>query len=169
MNTINGAVVDTSFWSLCCLTGLEPYLWVTWSVLFVPTIVQQELFHRIRLVPQQQLFQQALHTGHIQIQDPVTLISTLSKGERAVVSLAQEQQIPALLDDYRPHQHAQNLGINVMSVAQFLIRLLYQGTLSVTEAEQRFQQLQQTHATSPFFLQWAAQHIQQKGGQVTWP
>jgi len=30
-----------------------------------------------------------------------------------------------------------------MSIAQFLIRLLYQGTLSVTEAEQRFHQLQQ--------------------------
>lgn len=169
MNIINGAVVDTSFWSLCCLTGLEPYLWVRWSVLFVPTIVQQELFHQNRLVPQQQLFQQALHMGHIQIQDPGTLISTLSKGEQAVVSLAQEKQIPALLDDYRPHQHAQKLGINVISVAQFLIWLLYRGTLSVTQAEQHFQQLQQTHATSQFFLQWAARHIQQKGGQVTWP
>lgn len=169
MNTHAYAVIDTSFWSLCCIVGLEPYLWSTWGRLLVPTLVQQELFHQIRPVPQQQLFTNALHAGRLHIQDPHTRISTLSKGERAVVSLAKEQHIAALLDDYRPHQHAASLGVTAVSVAQFLIRLLYQGTLSVSETERHFQQLRQTGATSPLFLQWAAQHIQQKGGTVTWP
>ncbi len=169
MNTRAYAVIDTPFWSLCCIVGLEPYLWSTWDALLVPALVQQQLFHQIRPVSQQQLFTEALHAGRLHIQDPHTLITTLSKGERAVLSLAQEQHIAALLDDYRPHQHAAGLGITVIGVTQFLIRLLYQGTLSVSETEHHFEQLRQTGATSPLFLQWAAQHIQQKGRRGTWP
>lgn len=163
------AVVDTSFWSLACIVGLEPHLWRRWPVIAVPTVVQNELFHQVKNVPQQQLFQHHLTQGHLVIRDPQVFISTLSKGERAVVSLAIELNVPALLDDYRPHLHARQLRVNAMSVAQVLIALLYQGMLRRNEAEQIFRQLAQTHATSPIFLQWAAQQLQAQGGTISWP
>ena len=36
------AVVDTSFWTLACITGLEPHLWAQWPIIAVPYIVQRE-------------------------------------------------------------------------------------------------------------------------------
>lgn len=169
MNQSPAAVVDTSFWSLACIVGIEPYLWSRWPVIAVPTVVQNELFHQVKNVPQQQLFQQHLSQGHLVIRDPQTMISTLSKGERSVVSLAIEWQVPALLDDYRPHLHARQLGVNAISVVQLLISLLYRGILSVGDAEKMFERLARPQATSSHFLQWAAQKIHAKGGSVSWP
>jgi len=134
------AVVDTSFWSLVCTVGLEPYLWSEWSVIAVPTLVQAELFHQPKQRPQQQLFHQRIQTGQLVGQDPHTWISTLSRGEKAVVSLALELNVPALLDDYRAHQHALNLGVQAISGVQVLMEWLYRGILDLTSAKQVYRQ-----------------------------
>lgn len=169
MASTPNAVIDTSFWSLACTVGLERYLWTDWPIIAAPSIVYAELFHQAKNRPQQQLFQSRLQSGHVIIHDPQTLIPTLSKGERSVVSLALELHIPALLDDYRPHRHAAQLGVQAISVVQVLISLLYRGILTVDEAERMFRQLAQPQATSSYFLQWAAQHIRAQGGTVSWP
>lgn len=164
------AILDTSFWSLACVTGLEPYLWIYWSRLITTTTVQSELFHAPVGAVQQTKFQQALHTGQMRIQDPTTLIPTLSKGEQSVVSLALELQAPALIDDFRAHHHAdQQYNVSAISVAQCVILLLRKGILSLADSESIVLQLKQTGATSPVFLQWAAQQIHRQGGRLLWP
>ena len=164
------AVIDTSFWSLACITGLEPYLWKEWSIIAAPDIIQKELFHTVTGAVQQQRFHQALATGHLVIHNPQTLISTLSKGEQAAVSLALELHVPVLLDDYRAYQHAyQQYQAQAIAVAQCLVFFLIRGILNLGEAETIFLALKQTGATHAIFLKNAAQQISIQGGRVLWP
>ncbi|MDA8205250.1 MAG: hypothetical protein M0Z36_04215 [Thermaerobacter sp.] len=120
-------------------------------------------------LPQQRQFRHALAVGTLVIRDPAGLIPTLSKGERAVVSLALELSAPVLLDDFRANQHAnQQYGARAISLAQCLILFWHQGILNVPEAEIIFVQLKQTRATNSAPLMWAAQKIHKQGGRLLW-
>lgn len=164
------AVIDTSFWSLACLSGLEPWLWHAWNPIAAPPVVYQELFHAPRAVPQQERFQQVQQVGMLVVEAPAALIPTLSKGEQAVVSLALERHVPALIDDYRAHRHAREVyGVSVLSVAECLVWLLAQGMLEIPDAEQRFLQLKRLGATNAVFLEAAARAIHRRGGAWLWP
>lgn len=164
------AVIDTSFWSLACLSGLEPWLWQAWNPIAAPPIVYQELFHAPRALPQQERFQAALQAGQLVIRAPSSLIPTLSKGEQAVVSLALAWQVPALIDDYRAHRHAREAyGVSVLSVAECLVWLHARSILEIPDAEQRFLQLKRLGATNTVFLEAAARAIHRRGGAWLWP
>ncbi len=135
-----------------------------------PHIVQQELFHGPTGAIQQQRFQQAITTGQLVIQDPQTLIPTLSKGEQAAVSLALAMHVPVLLDDYRAYQHSsQHYSAQALSVAQCLVFFLIQGSLNLRDAETIYVALKKTGATNAVFLRKAAEQIHAQGGRLLWP
>jgi hypothetical protein len=111
------AVVDTSFWSLCCRSGLDQYLWQVWGTpIWVPTVVEQQIFyHPSGNFIDQVLFRQAKQGGQLAIRDPQQRIGVFKSGECEVLSLGVELRATVLIDDFSPHQHAvHTLGLDAV-------------------------------------------------------
>ncbi len=160
------AVMDTSFWSLCCYCGLEPYLWKVWArPIWVPTVVKNQIFYHAGDYPDQQAFQQAEHEGLLAIRDPQIRITQFRSGEREVLSLAQEVSATALIDDFSAHRYAGTiLGLDTVGVLEFLVSLLEAEIITLAQAESAYHQLVQLRATNQGWLKWAYNQIKQRGG-----
>jgi hypothetical protein len=161
------AVIDTSFWSLCCQCHLEPYLWTAWaSPIWVPPVVKAQIFDHPGDYPDQRAFLAAEQQHRVQLRHPRELIDPFRHGEREVLSLAQELGATALVDDFSAHRYARGvLGLDAMGVLEFALYLLAAGVIGMAEAEAAYRRLAYLRATHQGWLQWAYEQLTRQGGK----
>lgn len=171
------AVVDTGFWGTCCALGLARYLTQVWAPpIWMPGAVLAELFAQPQpatapswagLYPDQHEFLQHFRQGVLRPTNPRQSATTqFNAGERAVIDLALELRATALIDEQRAHLYALQQGLDAVSVPEYLVLLLQEGILTVTDAEHVFRQLVYRNRSPKPFVDWARQVIRAQGGQV---
>lgn len=177
------AVVDTSFWSICCRLGIASELPSVWPTpIKMPGAVLGETFagRNTRaphgLFVDQLNFLNAFAHDHIKAVNAHDLQTTraatgLDTGERAVIDVALEDQSSgkpvALLINERPaYTYAKAQGLTVFSVPDFLVVLLTQGILTLKDTVDVFQRLDALHSTPKPFIETARTVIRTWGGRV---
>ncbi len=140
------AVVDTSFWSICCHLSMADKIPQVWFVpALMPGVVVGEVFaapspggplpYFALLFPDQLGFLQAFVHGHLKADNPSQNHTTaLHLGERAVIDLALEilaqgSTATVLINEKKAHRFAKSQGLDAVSVPEFLVILLKQGIL----------------------------------------
>ncbi len=84
-------------------------------------------------------------------------------GERAVLDLALEVPADALIDEQKAHDYAFTQG-DAISVPEYLVILLQEGILTVTQVGSIFQQLESLHRSTQPFVDWARSQLERLGG-----
>lgn len=125
---LQDASLDTSFWSIAAQIGVVPYLFAFFRVNHC-TAVENEIVttspDRTPLVyPQAMLFTVLKEDGRLHRAEPVAPIKSFGIGEAHAIALARERSWILLINDTRPMQFAQSLGIRCVSVPAFCV-LLY--------------------------------------------
>jgi len=128
-------------------------------------MVFQEVFHRSGEHPAQTAMASALQSGALALDVPIQDFALFGAKECAVIALAQERQVTALIDDYRPHQHLRRiLQWPVLSVSECIMLWLDLHRISWQEARALADQLAEHRATSPHFLDWLDNELRTRGG-----
>ncbi len=179
----SSAVVDTGFWGTCCRLGIHLYLTRIWpDPVLVPGAVMAEIFRQPAfmtspaaaswaawgpLYRDQAEFLNAFLQRTVQPSNPNRSHMTLfHPGERAVIDLAVELHADALIDEQKAHDHAITQGLDALSVPEYLVILLREGILTVTQAVTAFQQLVALGRSPQPFIDWARYQLQAQGGQI---
>ena len=179
----SSAVIDTGFWGTCCRLGIHLYLTHVWlDPILVPGAVMAEIFRQPAfmttpaavswaswgpLYRDQAEFLNAFLQRTVQPSNPnQSHVTLFHPGERAVLDLARELQADALIDEQKAHDHAITQGLDAISVPEYLVILLREGILTVTQAVTVFQQLIMLGRSPKPFIDWARYQLQAQGGQV---
>lgn len=80
--------------------------------------------------------------------------------------MAVELHADALIDEQKAHDHAITQGLDALSVPEYLVILLREGILTVTQAVTAFQQLVALGRSPQPFIDWARYQLQAQGGQI---
>ena len=177
------AVIDTGFWGTCCRLGIHLYLTHVWlDPVLVPGAVMAEIFRQPAFMTNptavswaawgpwyrdQAEFLNAFLQRVLQPSNPNQSHLTLfHPGERAVLDMARERQADALIDEQKAHDYAITHGTDAVSIPEYLVILLKQGILTVTQTVAVFQQLVRLGRPPQPFIDWARSQLQAEGGQL---
>ena len=118
---LQDASLDTSFWSIAAQIGVVPYLFAFFRVNYC-TAVENKIVttspDRTPLVYPRQCFSQCRGGGQTCTYraEPVAPIKSFGIGEAHAIALARERSWILLINDTRPMQFAQSLGIRSLRV-----------------------------------------------------
>ncbi len=148
---MNQAVIDASFWSAAVALGADAYLADLFAIpMWMPGAVVGEIeapnpSAPRRIYLRQQRLREALRHGDIVVREPVRPHERFGPGEAACIGLALETGCELLINDYRPYGEAlTRLGLDVLSVADFIAILAGRGTVAQNTALTWLDQLRDT-------------------------
>lgn len=124
---ILNASLDTSFWNMAAQIGTVPYLFAYFRIHYCRAveaeIVTTNPDETSLIYPQTMLFQIMQEDNRLHHIEPKKPLTQFGIGEANAIALAREQGWVVLINDYRPLQWAQSLGLHCVSVPDFCVFL----------------------------------------------
>ncbi len=151
------ASIDTSFWNIAAQIGVVPYLFTFFHVHYCQ-VVEDEIVttnpdETPLIYPQAMLFKVMQEDGRLHLAEPERPLTRFGAGEASAIALAQERGWALLINDYRPLQLAQTLGLHCISVPDFCVLLYAECKITYRAAKGYLRRLATT--TSPSLIQLA--------------
>ncbi len=87
-------------------------------------------------------------------------------GEKATLDLGRELHADVLIEEQKAHDYANAQGLDAVSVPEYLVVLLRDAILTVTQTVLRFQQLVALNRSPQPFIDLARRQIRAQGGNV---
>lgn len=151
------ASLDTSFWNIAAQIGVVPYLFSFFKVHFCEAvereIVATDPTETLLVFPQAMLFTVFKEDGRLHQVEPSIPELLFGAGEAHAISLAREKSWILLINDFRPLNFAQTLGIRCVSVPGFCVLLYAEGKITLSAVQGYLRRLATT--TSPLLIQQA--------------
>ncbi len=142
---ILNASLDTSFWNRACEIGVAAYLFGYFKVHYCDAvrreIVTTDPEETPRLYPQAALFELLRSDGRLLALEPQRSLERFGAGEAHSIALAYEQGWSLLINDFRPLEFAQVLGIKCISVPAFCLLLYDQDRITYAAFRGHLQRL----------------------------
>jgi predicted nucleic acid-binding protein len=131
--------------SLEHLSGGFDFLRKLYSKIIIPPAVLQEV--SVRYDSPEKFFEAHRISDFLTVQSPKVLLNDipLHAGEIAAISLAYEQQLPLLIEEYDGRQAAQDKGLQISGIAGQIFKAHDQRTISTREAVTFMDQLLDAH------------------------
>lgn len=148
------ATLDTSFWINAHRAGLLSYVLADFD-LHCSSIVAEELSEAFEAGRQ---FWRLVRSGEVRIEEPrLDVVAMFGPGEQSAMNLALEHSDWFLLmDDRRPLQAAQDLGIRAVCTPALVITMLEEGRIQLAEATRYLSRLTSIGTVSPSLIAPAA-------------
>lgn len=122
------AIFDSSFWVHAVYLNLVDFLLEDYE-LVCPRAVQRELG---KDNPTSLKLKALLADNTIQLATArLERIKLYGDGERAAINLALERNLLLFIDDWRPHEAAQEAGVDVVNTPAYLVQLYEQGRITL--------------------------------------
>ena len=151
------ASIDTSFWNMAAQIGVIPYLFTFFHVHYCQAvedeIVTTNPDETPLIYPQAMLFKVMQEDGRLHLAEPERPLTQFGAGEANAIALAQEREWVLLINDYRPLQLAQTLGLHCISVPDFCVLLYAECKITYRAVKGYLRRLATT--TSPSLIQLA--------------
>ncbi len=129
------ASLDTSFWNIAAQIGVVPYLFGYFNVHYCAAVEQEivatDPSETPLIFPQAMLFRVLQEDGRLHQAEPTTSERLYGLGEATALALAQERAWILLINDFRPLQFAQSLGVQCVSVPGFCVLLYADGKITL--------------------------------------
>ncbi|MBI3957235.1 MAG: hypothetical protein HY328_00400 [Chloroflexi bacterium] len=158
---IQDASLDTSFWVMSSKIGLVPYLFDFFRVHYCQAVADEIITTdpetTMLIYPQAMLFRVMRDDGRLHLVEPEKPLHLYGVGEAHAIALARERNWVLLINDSRPLQFAQSIGIFCISVPEFCVLLYTQGKITEAAALGYLKRLRST--TSPRLLNQAEQVV----------
>lgn len=158
---IQNASLDTSFWVMSSQIGLIPYLFDFFRVHYCQAVADEIITTdpetTTLIYPQAMLFRVMRDDGRLNLVEPEKPLHLYGVGEAHAIALAREQNWVLLINDSRPLQFAQSIGVFCVSVPEFCVLLYTQGKITEAAALGYLKRLRST--TSPRLLNKAEQVV----------
>jgi predicted nucleic acid-binding protein len=158
---IQNASLDTSFWVMASQIGVVPYLFDFFRIHYCQAVASELITTdpemTTQIYPQAMLFQVMRDDGRLHLAEPENPLHLFVAGEAHAMALARERSWVLLINDSRPLQFAQTLGILCVSVPEFCVLLYTQGKITEAAAFGYLKRLRST--TSPRLLNRAEQVV----------
>lgn len=124
------ATFDSSFWVHACYVGLVDFLLRDFQL-----ICTQGVEHEFRQAnPTSQKLKDLLKQEKIKRGKPESVFVRLyGEGERDAINLALERKTVLLMDDWKPFQAAQSLGVSCVNSVVYLLSLCERELLPIDE------------------------------------
>jgi predicted nucleic acid-binding protein len=155
------ASIDTSFWNMAAQIGVAPYLFSFFKIFYCKAIEQEiittDADETPLVYPQAMLFMVLKDDGRFHYAEPEAPLELFGTGEAHAIALARERSWILLINDVRPLQYAQALGINCVAVPDFCVLLYSQGKVTIPAVRGYLRRLSAT--TSPALIQHAEQLV----------
>jgi len=166
------ASLDTSFWNIAAQIGVAPYLF-DYFIVHYCAAVEQEIVatdpsETPLIFPQAMLFRVLQEDGRLHQVEPITSERIYGLGEARAIALARERSWILLINDFRPLQFAQSLGIQCVSVPGFCVLLYADGKITLPAVSGYLRRLAST--TSPQLIRQAeavVEQIARERGELT--
>jgi len=128
------ASLETSFWNIGARIGVIPYLFEFFEVYYC-CAVEEEIVSTDPSItpiiyPQAMLFKVFKEDGRLHHAEPKKPLELFGGGEAGAIALAKENGWDLLINDFRPLQYAQGLGIRCISVPHFVAMIYEAGRIS---------------------------------------
>lgn len=153
------ASLDTSFWNIAAQIGVVPYLFAFFRIHYCRAvkdeIVTTDPSETPLIYPQAMLFKVMQEDGRLHHAEPERSLTQFGVGEAGAIALAQERGWALLINDYRPLQLAQSLGLHCVSVSDFCVLLYAERKITHRAAKGYLRRLAST--TSPALIRLAEQ------------
>jgi len=151
--------LDTSFWNIATQVGVVPYLFALFRVHYCRA-VEDEIVTTYPdetplIYPQAMLFKVMQEDGRLYHAEPERPLAQFGAGEAGAIALAQERGWVLLINDYRPLQLAQSLGLHCVSVPDFCVLLYAERKITYRAVKGYLRRLAST--TSPALIRMAEQ------------
>jgi predicted nucleic acid-binding protein len=144
------ATFDTSFWINAHRSGLLPPVLERFVLWYAPDVAAEmrESF------PSGQEFWLRVRSGELRETAPAGMVTReFGRGERAAINLAAEHRDWTLLvDDYRPYQEADRLGLRVLCTPTLAVILFEESVLTTEGALTILARLARMQTVSPHLL-----------------
>lgn len=170
--TKQNASLDTSFWNIAAQIGVVPYLFSFFKVHYCAAvereIVATDPDETSLIYPQAMLFMVLKEDGRLHHMEPETPERLFGVGEAHAIALARERSWILLINDYRPMQFAQSLGVRCVSVPAVCVLLYAEEKITLLAAQGYLRRLATT--TSSHLIRQAEASIDQiarKRGELT--
>lgn len=155
------ASLDTSFWNIAAQIGVVPYLFSFFNAHYCQAVEREIITtdpdETPLIYPQAMLFIILKEDGRLHRVEPEKPLELFGTGEAHTAALARERDWTLLINDARPLQFAQSLGIDCVAVPDFCALLYSQGKISYPAARGYLDRLAPT--TSQNLIQQAEQMI----------
>ena len=153
------ASLDTSFWNIAAQIGVVPYLFALFRVHYCRAvedeIVTTDPDETPLIYPQAMLFKVMQEDGRLHHTEPERPLAQFGAGEAGAIALAKEREWVLLINDYRPLQLAQSLGLHCVSVPDFCVLLYAERKITYRAVKGYLRRL--TFTTSPSLIRLAKQ------------
>ena len=167
---IQNASLDTSFWVMACQIGVVPYLFDFFRIHYCQAVANEIVTTdpevTTLIYPQAMLFQVMRDDGRLHLAEPEKPLHMYGVGEAHAIALARERDWVLLINDSRPLQFAQSIGILCVSVPEFCVLLYTQGKITEVAALGYLKRLRST--TSLRLLNRAEQVINEFARGQSW-
>ena len=151
------ASLDTSFWNIAAQVGVVPYLFTYFRIHYCRAvedeIVTTDPDETPLIYPQAMLFKVMQEDGRLHHAEPERPLTQFGPGEARAIALAQERGWVLLINDYRPLQMAQSLGLRCVSVPDFCVLLYAERKITYRAVKGHLRRLAST--TSPALIRMA--------------
>lgn len=158
---ILNASLDTSFWNIAAQIGVIPYLFDFFQVHYCLAIENEIITTNPNetplIYPQAMLFKILQEDNRLHHAEPIHPLPNFGVGEANAIALAREQGWVVLINDYRPLQLAQSLGLRCISVPDFCALLYAEQKITYRAVSGYLRRLAFT--TSPQLIQFVEQVI----------
>jgi len=142
------ASLGTSFWNIAAQIGAVPYLFSFFRVHYCQAvekeIVTTDVDETPLMYPQAMLFQVLREASQLHHAEPSRSLDLFGAGEAGAIALAHERVWVLLINDYRPLQFAQSLGIHCVSVPDFCVFLYAEAKITLQAARGYLNRLRPT-------------------------
>ncbi len=169
---LRNASLDTSFWNIAAQIGVIPYLFSFFKVHYCRAVEQEVVTtdpdETPLVYPQAMLFMVLREDGRLHQAEPEEPLEMFGTGEAHAIALARERSWILLINDARPLEFAQSLGIECVAVPDFCVLLYSQGKITYPAVRGYLRRLAPT--TSPGLIHQAEQivdEIADKRGELT--
>lgn len=166
------ASLDTSFWNIAAQVGVAPYLFSYFTVHYCAAVEQEIVATNPSetplIFPQAMLFQVLQEDGRLHQAEPATSERLYGPGEARAIALARERSWVLLINDYRPLQFAQSLGVQCVTVPGFCVLLYADGKITLSATLGYLRRLAPT--TSPQLIRQAeaiVDRVARERGELT--
>jgi predicted nucleic acid-binding protein len=153
------ASLDTSFWNIAAQVGVVPYLFTFFRIHYCRAvedeIVTMDPDETPLIYPQAMLFRVMREDGRVHHAELERPLAQFGAGEAGAIALAQERGWVLLINDYRPLQLAQSLGLHCVSVPDFCVLLYAERKITYRAVKGYLRRLAST--TSPALIRMAEQ------------
>lgn len=153
--------LDTSFWNIAAQIGVVPYLFTFFHIHYCQAvkgeIVTTDPDKTPLVYPQAMLFKIMHEDGRLHFAEPEHPLTQFGAGEAGAIALAQERGWTILINDYRPLQLAQSLGLHCVSVPDFCVLLYAERKITYRAVRGYLRRLVTT--TSPSLIRLAGQVV----------